>query len=583
MSSLRTNTLLQGGKYRIEKVLGQGGFGITYLATQEILNRKVCIKEFFFKEYCERDTGSSHVTLGTQANHEIVERFLNKFLKEARTISQLEHRNIIKIHDIFKENNTAYYVMDYVEGESLNDMVNRRGALPENEAVSYINRVADALQYIHQKNINHLDVKPSNIMIRQDDYRVILIDFGLAKQYDTQGSQTSTTPVGISHGYAPMEQYKQGGVSTFSPQADIYALGATLYKLVTGKTPPQAMDVFSDGLPTLPSSISRPVSNAIKKAMQPRKTDRPQSIAEFLNILGEDKSYSKPSVSSSTTYSSSTERTIITTEPKTDSTPKVTLIPDAKPSYAKYIVAVLGILLAIVIIVTANSNDNGNQYYEPVMVEEEVVTEEVDVDTTAAVVAEEETEEVFPDTTAVVEKSNNTINGHDYVDLGLSVKWATCNVGANHPEDYGNYYAWGETYAKSSYTEDNSRTDKKSMEDISGNASYDAARANWGGTWRLPTKREMEELKDECTWTWITQSSINGYKVTGPNGNSIFLPAAGGYDGSSHNYVGEYGYYWGATPYWNKGGACYFIFYKGFCNVNWNYRYYGLTVRPVSD
>ena len=158
MNSLRTNTLLQGGKYRIEKVLGQGGFGITYLATQEMLNRKVCIKEFFFKEYCERDTGSSHVTLGTQANHEIVERFLNKFLKEARTISQLEHRNIIKIHDIFKENNTAYYVMDYVEGESLNDMVNRRGALPENEAVSYINRVADALQYIHQKNINHLDV-----------------------------------------------------------------------------------------------------------------------------------------------------------------------------------------------------------------------------------------------------------------------------------------------------------------------------------------------------------------------------------------------------------------------------------------
>ena len=236
MQQLKVGSFLQGGKYKIEKVLGQGGFGITYLATQELLDRKVCIKEFFFKEYCERDEATSYVSLGTQSNHELVERFMNKFLKEARTISQLEHRNIIRIHDIFKENNTAYYVMDYVEGESLNEMVKRRGALPEKEAVAYVERVADALKYIHERNINHLDIKPSNIMIRQGDYRVILIDFGLSKQYNEYGGQTSTTPVGISHGYAPMEQYKQGGVSTFSPQTDIYALGATLYKLVTGNT-----------------------------------------------------------------------------------------------------------------------------------------------------------------------------------------------------------------------------------------------------------------------------------------------------------------------------------------------------------
>ena len=124
MMHLRIGSSLQGGKYKIEKVLGQGGFGITYLATQELLNRKVCIKEFFFKEYCERDTATSHVSLGTQSNHEIVERFMNKFLKEARTISQLEHPNIIRIHDTFKENNTAYYVMEYIEGESLSDRVN---------------------------------------------------------------------------------------------------------------------------------------------------------------------------------------------------------------------------------------------------------------------------------------------------------------------------------------------------------------------------------------------------------------------------------------------------------------------------
>ena len=285
MQQLQVGSYLQGGKYKIEKVLGQGGFGITYLATQELLDRKVCIKEFFFKEYCERDEATSHVSLGTQSNHEIVERFMNKFLKEARTISQLEHPHIIRIHDIFKENNTAYYVMEYIEGESLADRVNHYGALPESEAVGYIKQVASALDYIHERSINHLDVKPANIMIRQSDNKAILIDFGLSKQYDAQGGQTSTTPVGISHGYAPMEQYNVGGVSTFSPQTDIYSLGATLYKLVTGNTPPQASDVLNDGLPELPFSLSSNVKNAINQAMQVRKKDRPENVKGFLDFM----------------------------------------------------------------------------------------------------------------------------------------------------------------------------------------------------------------------------------------------------------------------------------------------------------
>mgnify|MGYP003289452854 CR=1 FL=1 len=285
MQQLQTGTLLQGDKYKIEKILGQGGFGITYLANQELLDRKVCIKEFFFKEYCERDEATSHVTLGTQSSRETVERFMAKFLKEARTISKLEHPNIIRIHDIFMENNTAYYVMDYIDGESLSEMVKRRGALPEGEAVEYIKQVASALDFIHQRSINHLDIKPANIMVCQSDQRTILIDFGLSKQYDEQGGQTSTTPVGISHGYAPMEQYKQGGVNTFSPQTDIYSLGATLYKLVTGNTPPQAMDLIDEGLPSLPPTLSASVVETIKKAMQFRKVDRPSSISEFLKIL----------------------------------------------------------------------------------------------------------------------------------------------------------------------------------------------------------------------------------------------------------------------------------------------------------
>ena len=285
MQQLPKNSLLQGGKYKIEKVLGRGGFGITYQAIQEFLDRKVCIKEFFLKEYCERDEATSHVTLGTQSSREIVERFMQKFLKEALTISKLEHPNIIRIHDIFKENNTAYYVMDYIDGVNLNDMVKSRGALPEAEAVAYVKQVAWALDFVHQRNVNHLDIKPANIMVSRSDNRAILIDFGVSKQYDAQGEQTSTTPVAISHGYAPIEQYKQGGVSTFSPQTDIYALGATLYKLVTGNTPPQAMDLINEKLPPLPPIFSQSVVETVRKAMQVRQADRPSSISDFLKLL----------------------------------------------------------------------------------------------------------------------------------------------------------------------------------------------------------------------------------------------------------------------------------------------------------
>ena len=118
-------------------------------------------------------------------------------------------------------------------------------------------------------------------------------------------------------------------------------------------------------------------------------------------------------------------------------------------------------------------------------------------------------------------------DGHEYVDLGLSVKWATCNVGASKPEEYGDYFAWGETSTKEEYTEENSLTYGKKMSDIAGNAQYDAARANWGGSWRMPTEYEWQELIDKCKWEWGKVTGVKVNKVTGPNGNSIFLPAAG--------------------------------------------------------
>lgn len=285
---LSSESSLQGGRYRIVRMLGSGGFGITYLGTQTGLERNIVIKEFFMTDYCLRDEYSNLLTVPTVSNVEFVERFKDKFLKEARHIAQLKHPNIVNIIDVFEENGTAYYVMDFIEGGSLVEKVQREGSLPENVAKRYILQIADALNYIHQRFMNHLDVKPGNIMLSRND-NAILIDFGLSKQYDSQtGHQTSTTPVGISHGYAPMEQYKEGGVSEFSPETDIYSLGATLYYLLTGARPPVSQEINEDGLPLdqlKAKNISWPTISAIINAMKPRRKERTHDINTFIAEL----------------------------------------------------------------------------------------------------------------------------------------------------------------------------------------------------------------------------------------------------------------------------------------------------------
>lgn len=281
---LINGTSLQGGKYRIESVLGQGGFGITYLATHTMLGSKVAIKEFFFKDCCERMDGGTTMSVPTKSNMEIVERFKSKFIKEAQTVFQLKHDNIVRIYDIFEENSTAYYVMEYIDNGSLSDVIKKEGRMDEARVLKYTHQIALALGYIHDHNVLHLDVKPANILLRKDD-TVVLIDFGVSKRYDESGGQTSTTPAGISKGYAPIEQYKQGGLQSFAPCTDIYSLGATMYKMLTGTTPPEASDVAEDGLPQMPSCISVSTRKAVIEAMKPRKKDRPQSITAFLAML----------------------------------------------------------------------------------------------------------------------------------------------------------------------------------------------------------------------------------------------------------------------------------------------------------
>lgn len=283
---LEQGVLLQGGKYKILRHISSGGFGNTYEGVHTMMDTRVAIKEFFPKMFCNRDENTSHITVASQSNRDLVEKLREKFTEEAKAIFRMNHPNIVKVHDIFEENGTAYYVMDYIEGESLSEIVKQRVALSEAEALGYIRQVTEALKYVHSLNRLHLDIKPGNIMIDKNGI-AILIDFGASKHYDMESGENTSTLMGVNtKGYAPVEQSTQS-FTKFSPATDIYALGATLYKLLTGITPPDAQMLLAkeETLSPLPASLSASTRNAVLKAMTLIRADRPQTIDAFLALL----------------------------------------------------------------------------------------------------------------------------------------------------------------------------------------------------------------------------------------------------------------------------------------------------------
>lgn len=267
-------------------MLGQGGFGITYEGIQTGLNRRVAIKEFFMRDYCDRDSSGLQVTdVGTVGTLSMVALFREKFVKEAQLIASMSNApHVVRIYDIFQENGTAYYVMEYIEGGSLQQLVKQQGTLNEKRTLQLIRQTAEALSALHQKQTMHLDVKPANILLRKDQNGnddVVLIDFGVSKHYDGQGHQTTTTPVGFSKGYAPIEQYREGGVGQFSPASDVYSLGATLYYLLTATTPPEASDLLEEPIQQ-PKGITNATWKVISRAMQATRKNRYQAMEEMM-------------------------------------------------------------------------------------------------------------------------------------------------------------------------------------------------------------------------------------------------------------------------------------------------------------
>jgi len=291
---LKEGTLLKGGDYKIVRHISSGGFGNTYEGHDVNLDKKVAIKEFFVKDFCSRDADTTTVTVSVAAKKPLINHLKKKFVDEARAIAKMEHDNIVKVQTLFEENGTAYYVMDYIDGESVGSLLKRRGSLQEKETVAIILKVASALDYMHKQNRFHLDVKPGNIMLRKDG-KVLLIDFGSSKQFaEVDGENTTTLAPCYTPGYAPTEQMNPKPTA-FTAATDVYALGATLYKMLTGMTPPSAIDLVNgeEDLSPLPDEISKNVKECVEKAMIPQRNKRMQSVGEFVGMLntevGDDK------------------------------------------------------------------------------------------------------------------------------------------------------------------------------------------------------------------------------------------------------------------------------------------------------
>ncbi|MCQ2289372.1 MAG: serine/threonine protein kinase [Muribaculaceae bacterium] len=285
---LDPGTLLQGGKYEIVRHLASGGFGNTYEAMDVNLNKKVAVKEFFVKDFCTRDSNTTMVLVTTASKKALISHLKHKFIDEARAIASMEHENIIKVQTLFEENDTAYYVMDYIDGESLNDLIKKRGPFPEDEAIAIIKKVAGALGYMHEQGRFHLDVKPGNIMMRKDG-KVILIDFGSSKQYaEVGGENTAALTPCYTPGYAPAEQMHTKATE-FTAASDVYALGATLYKLLTGLTPPSAIDLLNDDETlSYPGTLSEATITVIERSMIPQRSKRLQTTSEFTQLLNDE-------------------------------------------------------------------------------------------------------------------------------------------------------------------------------------------------------------------------------------------------------------------------------------------------------
>ena len=590
--------------YIIDRALGKGAFGITYLAKYKQTVQgamgsgtawvSMCIKEFFMEDFNSRCADGD--TVNDASGVSLVQKYRKAFVREANNLAKMQHPGIVNVFEVLETNNTVYIVMEYIDGGSLDDYIRRRGRLSEAEALAGFRQICDAMQYMHSRRMLHLDMKPKNVM-RDEEGHLYLIDFGLSKQYGSDGNPESSTTIGLgTPGYAPSEQAKhQDDDKTFHATIDVYALGGTLYKMLTGQTPPDCTDVSNTMLDggnlilgnLISAGISRPLAEKVSRAMWPSSTKRVQDVPSLIALLYGDGDETVVNPVAEPVVEVLDDNTVVEAKPKAaprpqpQPQPRPIVKPQAEPQKKAHPKSV-----------TSGKSNKKLWFigFWAVVIGLGVLVQKCKKSEPQKVDKSEATSDV-----------TGMANGHEWVDLGLpsGTKWATMNVGASSPSDYGNYYAWGETSTKSSYTWENLKycldttgdnfskyvTDSK-YGNVDGkkelDPSDDAAYVNWGTSWRMPSTEQQDELCEECEWIWTSHGGHNGYKVVGPNGNSLFLPAAGYRNVTELDNVGSDGRYWSRTLDTSFGRIAYSLYFDS-SGVAWDddYRRSGLSVRAV--
>ena len=561
-------TLLHGGTYKIEKVLGQGSFGITYLAEHTNLGKKVAIKEFFMKELNSRGEDGS---ITGMSDSSLSQNYCQKFKKEAINLSRLDHPNIVRVTDSFSENGTFYYVMDFIEGQNLNDYI-KSHYIDEAEAVSIIKSVADALIYMHEeKHMLHLDLKPGNVMRRNSDGHIFLIDFGLSKHYSTDGQPETSTTIGLgTAGYAPIEQGNKAKNGEFRPTIDVYALGATFYKLLTRETPPPASDLVSDDEllenKLREKGVSANLIKVVTEAMCPNVRKRTQSVREFRDALTDCSVQTPESIP---TKSAEKETIVVKKVAQTtdgeetvvaDKGTKNSSLPtnkkaveetydedddeeDTSRKEIKYFIACLVPLVILYFVFSGFRGCGDNK---------------------------KQTSEQCADSIENTFEYPQNASGKA-VDLGLpsGTLWADRNLDALDETDEGMLFIWGDPTGMNDTVKvpDN-------VYNISG-TEYDIVKEKWGDDWCMPNLEQFNELHDQCSIKKIEKDNIKGYLVTGPNGNTLFFPFSSLYK-NKYFFGWEYQMSWTDTREGDHALSCNIV--DGFHNSDPTLRF---TIRPV--
>ena len=561
-------TLLHGGTYKIEKILGQGSFGITYLAEHTNLGKKVAIKEFFMKELNSRGEDGS---ITGMSDSSLSQNYCQKFKKEAINLSRLDYPNIVRVTDSFSENGTFYYVMDFIEGQNLNDYI-KSHYIDEAEAVSIIKSVADALIYMHEeKHMLHLDLKPGNVMRRNSDGHVFLIDFGLSKHYSTDGQPETSTTIGLgTAGYAPIEQGNKAKNGEFRPTIDVYALGATFCKLLTRETPPPASDLVSDDEllenKLREKGVSDNLIKVVTEAMCPNVRKRTQSVREFRDALTDCSVQTPESIP---TKSAEKETIVVKKVAQTtdgeetvvaDKGTKNSSLPtnkkaveetydeddeeeDTSRKEIKYFIACLVPLVILYFVFWGFRGCGDNK---------------------------KQTSEQCADSIENTFEYPQNASGKA-VDLGLpsGTLWADRNLDALDETDEGMLFIWGDPTGMNDTVKVPDNIYK-----ISG-TKYDIVKEKWGDDWCMPNLEQFNELHDQCSIKKIEKDNIKGYLVTGPNGNTLFFPFSSLY---KDEYFGgwEYQMSWTDTREGDQVLGCNIV--DGFHKCDPTLRF---TIRPV--